>query len=87
MAGKASETSLRAKIASLGEGDTIFLPDRYEGSKPTLMERSVHNVIAKDKTLSSRRFTTERVVATKTAPPRALQILQIQRHAVIPDGA
>lgn len=79
--GTAQEGSLAAKMLNIRIGETIFLEDRQESGKATIMERQVTNIIAKSAALEGRTFTTERWIAARQNPVEAKAILAIRRVA------
>ena len=86
MARKRSETSLRAKLLTLGVDDDIFLIDTYSKGKATIMERAVTTMIGRDPELAQRRFTTERWVATSgTETLKVKHLIRIRRLSVPED--
>jgi len=74
-----SPTSLRAKLATLGACDTLYLPDSVSAGKATIMERAVQTMIRRDPELAARRFVTERMVAVRHHPLCAEAILKVRR--------
>lgn len=73
-------TSLAAKLATLRQGETIYFDDRQAPGKPTIMERSIRNIIAKSPALAGRQFSTERLTAVRHIPPDARAILAVTRN-------
>lgn len=71
--------SLAAKLAAIGVGETIYLNDRVEPGKPTLMERAARNVIAKSCDLDGRTFSTERWIGVRHSTFDARPLLAVTR--------